>query len=155
MFENPVLYSHITYAYNATLTTRCTGGSPLRRISGASKGDTNGFFIMGVQGVLISARHPERNGSKPSGNSLEPCGISSEVGTAFGCPLVDLAAGDDEAGVWLSSDCSQLEAPCVMSPNSTAVSWPRALSVSSCCMGCTDSRSEPETKQEVVKLKVL
>lgn len=54
-------------ADSSCLTTICTGGSPLRRLSGASRGETNGFFIIGVQGICISTRHLDRRGSKFSG----------------------------------------------------------------------------------------
>lgn len=58
------------YPFNSqlpSLTTMCTGGRPRSRLLGASRGDTNGFLIMGQEVRETKARHSERSGSNPSG----------------------------------------------------------------------------------------
>lgn len=122
------------------LTTKCTGGSPFRRLSGASKGDTNGFFMIGLEGIRISAGHPERSGSNPSGNSV---GLFLS-GVALRESHDDLAASED---VGSNSDWSQLEASCLMFSSSCAVSRPSAVKVSSCCKGCKEPLSKPNRKR--------
>lgn len=88
------------------LTTICTGGSPLRRLSGARSGETNGFFIIGVEGVFISTRQLDRSGSKFSGYSLTSCDASTECGIKDEGPFDEVVAeavDEDDGGAFGSS----------------------------------------------------
>ncbi len=69
----------------------------MRRLSGASRGETNGFFIIGVQGVYISTRHLDRSGSKFSGYSWTSCGFSTECDLEGEGPFDDMVEEDDTA----------------------------------------------------------
>lgn len=120
------------------LTTRCTGGSPFRRLSGASRGDTNGFFIIGVQGVCKSTGHLERSGSKFSGYSLGSCGLSSVRGADVEIPLDDGVEEDNDGSSCSLKDRNQVFALCVMLLSNFIVSCPKAARVSSCIAGCID-----------------
>lgn len=118
------------------LTTRCTGGSPLRRLSGARRGDTNGFFIIGEEGICISTRHLERSGSKFSGYSLHSCGLSSVRGAGVEIPFDDVV--EEESSFCSLKDRNQVFALWVRLLSNFIVSCPKAARVSSCIAGCID-----------------
>lgn len=49
----------------------CTGGSPLSKLSGASRGEQKGSLTTGERSTLISVSCSVRRGWKPRGNSRE------------------------------------------------------------------------------------
>lgn len=140
--EEKLLHHHLL-----SLTTMCTGGRPLSRLLGASRGDTNGFLIMGQEVRQTKARHSERRGSKPTGYSTWSPQFDAEA-WAHSLLWDLLCAGDSERAppeerVGSRKDWIQLEAPWVRSLSSTAVSLPRELRVVLPTAGCTVWQSAP------------